>query len=54
MYLKAFVGDGELARNINKKKKPGVFQAYSYRCALVANITEDSISSIRMWNIVNQ
>ena len=54
MYLKAFVGDGELARNINKKKKSGVLQVYTYRCALMANTTENSISSIRLWNIVNQ
>ena len=30
--LKVFVDDGELTRNINKKKKPGVLQAC--RCAL--------------------
>ena len=27
--LKVFVDDGELTRNINKKKKPGVLQAYN-------------------------
>ena len=30
--LKGFVDGGELTRNINKKKKPGVLQAY--RCPL--------------------
>ena len=30
--LKAFVGNGDLTRNINKKKKSGVLQAY--RCLL--------------------
>ena len=30
--LKVFVDDGELTRNINKKKKPGFLQAY--RCPL--------------------
>ena len=28
--LKVFIDDGELTRNINKKKKPGVLQVY--RC----------------------
>ena len=30
--LKVLVGGGELTRNINEKKKPGVLQAY--RCTL--------------------
>ena len=30
--LKVFVGGGELTRNINEKKKPGVLQ--TYRCPL--------------------
>ena len=28
--LKVFVGNGELTRNINKKKNPNVLQAYRY------------------------
>ena len=28
--LKVFIDDGELTRNINKKKKPGVLQACRY------------------------
>ena len=28
--LKVFIDDGELTRNITKKKKPGVLQVYRY------------------------
>ena len=51
--LEVFVDDGgELTGNINKKKKPGVLRAYNIHSLI--NVKEESISSIRMWNIVNQ
>ena len=51
--LKVFVDGGGLARNINKKKKPGVLQGY--RCSVCDKCyIGESISSIRMWNIVNK
>ena len=43
---------GELARNINKKKKSGVLQAYIDVHSMTNGIGD--ISSISMWNIVNQ
>ena len=46
--FKVFVDGGKLTGNINKKKKSGILQAY--RCPVI----EESISLIRMWNIVNQ
>ena len=51
--LKVFVDGRELPRNINKKKKPGVLQAI-IDVHSVTNVIEESISSIKMWNIVNQ
>ena len=29
--LEGFVGGGELTRNINEKKKPGILQAYRFQ-----------------------
>ena len=46
--FKVFVDGGKLTGNINKKKKSGILQAY--RCPVIG----ESISLIRMWNIVNQ
>ena len=43
---------GELTRNINKKKRSGVWEAYI--CPLCDKFLGESISSISMWNIVNQ
>ena len=48
---KVVVDDGELTRNINQKNKSGVLQVYVHS---VRNAIEDSISSISIWNIVNQ
>ena len=50
--LKVFIDDAELTRNINKKKKPDILQVY--RCPHCDNFIGESISSISMWNIVNQ
>ena len=50
---KVVVVGGELAKNINQKKKPDVF----YKPADVHSVTNaiyESISSISIWNIVNQ
>ena len=42
----------ELATNINERKKPVVLQAY--RCPPVANSKGEIVSSISLWDIVNQ
>ena len=50
---KVVVVGGELAKNINQKKKPDVF----YKPVDVHSVTNaiyESISSISIWNIVNQ
>ena len=49
--LKVFVDGRELPRNINRKKKPGVSLI---NVNFVTNFIGESISSISMWNIVNQ
>ena len=49
---KAVVDGGDLTRNINQKKKPDVLQAC--RCPLCDKCNSESISSISIWNIVNQ
>ena len=51
--LKVFVDGGELTGNINKQNEPGILQAY--RCPICDKCyRRESISSIRLWNIVNQ
>lgn len=51
--FKLVVEGGEHTRNTNKKKKSDILQAY--RCIYpVTDILGESISSIIMWNIVNQ
>ena len=50
--LKVFVDGGELTRNINEKKRPGVLQAY--RCPLCDNCFRRGYSAVSMWNIMNQ
>ena len=48
---KVVVNDGELTRNINQKKK-SFFKAIDVHS--VRNVLGEGISSISMWNIVNQ
>ena len=54
--LKVVVDGGVLTRNINKKKKPVVLQAYNKRIDIhsVTNVNSEIASLISMWNIVNQ
>ena len=49
--LKVVVDGGELTRNINKKKKPVLVQAYDDHS--VTNAKGEIVSSLSMWNIVN-
>ena len=44
---------GKLTRNINQKKKSDILQ-YSIDVHYVTNAVGKSISSVTMWNIVNQ
>ena len=50
--LKVFVDGWELIRNINKLKSQALYKLVDVRS--VTNFTGESISSIRIWNIVNQ
>ena len=50
--LKLVVDGGEVARNINQMKKLEILQAC--RCDSVTNNIGECISSISIWNIVNQ
>ena len=50
--VKVVVGGGNLTTNINKKKKPDVYKPIDVYS--VKNAIDESISSIIMWNIVNQ
>ena len=50
--LKVVVDGGELTKNINQMKKPDVLQACSIHS--MTNAIGESISSIRIWNIVNK
>ena len=48
---KIAVDSGELTRNINQKKKPGVCKPVNVHS--VTNAIGESISSLSIWNIVN-
>ena len=50
---KVVVDGGELAKNVNQKKKPDVFYK-PVDVHSVTNAIDESISSISTWNIVNQ
>ena len=50
---KVVVDGGELAKNVNQKKKPDVFYK-PVDLHSVTNAIDESISSISTWNIVNQ
>ena len=50
--LKVFVDGGELNKNINKKKKPGIWQAY--RCPLSDKFYRREHFFNKYVNIVNQ
>ena len=45
---------GELTRNINQKKKPGVSQSFMINVHYMTNAVSQSISSEIMWNIVGK
>ena len=46
--------DGERTRNSNQKKKSGVSQYFIISVHYVPNAVGESISSVTMWNIVNE
>ena len=50
--LKVLVDGRELTGNINKKRSLAFYKLIDVHS--VINVIEESISSIRMWNIVNQ
>ena len=45
---------GELTRNIHQKKKSDVSQQFVINVQYVTNTVGESISSVTMWNFVNQ
>ena len=50
--LKVFVDGGELTRYINKERSQALYKLTDV--CFVTNVIGESISSIQMWNIVNQ
>ena len=57
--LKVVINGGELPRNVNQKKKSNVLQDYVVYSVTnvvhsVTDVVAESISSVTVWDIVNQ